>query len=75
MFEIPRHWEKDRLVTWTEFCGRAGGLLCMECDAELTGFDQCASRLTDDSATEIAFSDEDIIPITELICASCAEKP
>lgn len=72
-YNIPRHWEEDRLVTWKEFCGKAEGLVCMDCGVELTDFDQCASRLSDDSATEISFSDEDVIPINELICVRCAE--
>jgi hypothetical protein len=70
-YDIPRHWEFDRLCTWDEVFGRHG-LLCMDCDAEITDFSEIGTRLTEESAEEISFSDADVIPVVELICLKCA---
>lgn len=73
VYNIPRHWEEDRLVTWEEFAN-PHGISCIDCGTPLTNFEQCASRLSDESATEISFSEEDVIPIKELICTECEAK-
>lgn len=74
MYDIPRHWEEDRPCTWYELFGKYGGLSCMDCDKEITSFDQIVKRLCDETMTEISFSEEDIIPMVELVCLDCGAK-
>lgn len=79
-YQIPRHWEEDRPVTFEEWeqgcelCGREPGVVCMDCDVRFTSFDQVARRMTDESMIEVAFSEEDVTPMYEIICTKCAEK-
>lgn len=76
-YRIPRHWEFDRPVTFQEWekgceqCGREPGVCCMDCGVRLTSFDMVGKRLIDECVTDIAFSDEEIVPVYEIICTKC----
>lgn len=72
-YPIPRHWEFDRPVTLEEWAG-PHGVVCMDCDVRITSFDMLGRRLSDESMLEIAFNDDDFIPVFESVCAKCAEK-
>lgn len=78
-YNIPRHWEFDRPVTFEEWeqgcemCGREAGVVCIDCGVRFTGFEMVARRMVDESMLEIAFSDEDVTPMYEIICTKCAE--
>jgi hypothetical protein len=66
----PRHWKEDRPQQWEEW-SRPYGVRCINCDVLLTNFAMTERRLLDDSVVEITFSEEDVIPIYEIVCTNC----
>lgn len=70
----PRHWAEDRVQTWEEWSA-PHGVRCMDCDVLLTHFAMTERRLLPESAVEISFSEEPVIPMYEIVCTKCAEEP
>lgn len=72
-YQIPRHWEEDRPVTFEEWQGSYGPVVCGDCDTPITSFDMVAKRMIDEAMLDITFSDEEIVPVYEIVCIKCAD--
>lgn len=51
------------------------GVVCGDCGTELTSEAEVGTRLTDESATDLAFAEGEVIPVVEILCKKCEESP